>query len=127
MEVEFILYVQDQARSRQFYAIVLDRSPSLDVPGMTEFELGPGCKLGLMPAHGIAKIIVPPMAHPAQGHGIPRCELYLRVPDHDAAAARVVAAGGLCVDDAKPRDWGDRVSYWADSDGHVLALAQCMG
>ena len=31
--------MKDQARSREFYAIVLGMAPRLDVPGMTEFEL----------------------------------------------------------------------------------------
>ena len=56
MQAEFILYVQDQQRSRDLYRVLLDREPVLDVPGMTEFDLG-GCKLGLMPASGIARIM----------------------------------------------------------------------
>jgi len=39
MNINFILYVKDQARSREFYAIVLGMAPRLDVPGMTEFGL----------------------------------------------------------------------------------------
>ena len=53
MKTEFILYVSDQQRSRDLYAVLLDLDPVLDVPGMTEFDLG-GCKLGLMPEEGIA-------------------------------------------------------------------------
>ncbi len=34
-----ILYVKDQAKSAAFYAHVLGRRPTLDVPGMTEFTL----------------------------------------------------------------------------------------
>lgn len=122
--VQFILYVRDQANSRDFYAAILNRAPSLDVPGMTEFELGPGCKLGLMPEMGIAKIVTPVMRHPAEGNGIPRCELYLLVDDIAHADVRAHAAGATLVDNKKPRDWGHHVSYWADADGHVLAFAQ---
>jgi Glyoxalase/Bleomycin resistance protein/Dioxygenase superfamily len=46
---QFILYVADQARARDFYRHVLAAEPVLDVPGMTEFDLG-GATLGLMPA-----------------------------------------------------------------------------
>jgi len=49
-EVHFILYVQDQARSMEFYSGVLQMAPVLDVPGMTQFELPGGALLGLMPA-----------------------------------------------------------------------------
>lgn len=124
--VEFILYVQDQALSRDFYATILGMQPCLDVPGMTEFELAAGCKLGLMPESGIAKFITPALRHPREGSGIPRCELYLLVDDVEAADERAIAAGAKLVDACKPRDWGDRVSYWADRDGHVLAFAKHM-
>ena len=80
MQVEFILYVKDQVRSRGFYRTLLGMEPVLDVPGMTEFDLG-GCKLGLMPENGIARIITPALPNPKTGSGIPRCELYLLVVD----------------------------------------------
>lgn len=122
MQAEFILYVQDQQRSRDLYRALLDREPVLDVPCMTEFDLGV-CKLGLMPASGIARIITPALPHPDAGHGVPRCELYLRVDDLDAAIARAVQTGLAVVSPAADRDWGDRVAYFADPDGHVIALA----
>jgi lactoylglutathione lyase len=121
--IELILYVADQGRSRDFYALVLVQPPVLDVPGMTAFDLGNGCKLGLMPEQGIAKIITPVLPHPREAQGVPRCELYLRVSDVQAYDARAQVAGATLVDAGKPRDWGDHVSYWADPDGHVLAFA----
>jgi len=126
MIVEFILYVENQALSRDFYSQVLGMAPTLDVPGMTAFLLGPACKLGLMPASGIAKIITPALPHPSTGAGIPRCELYLLLPGVEAIDARAALAGATLVDALAPRDWGDRVSYWADPDGHVLAFAERM-
>lgn len=36
MQAGFILYVQDQHRSRDLYRVLLDREPMHDVPGMTE-------------------------------------------------------------------------------------------
>jgi lactoylglutathione lyase len=125
MQAEFILYVQDQPRSRDLYRVLLDREPVLDAPGMTEFDLG-GCKLGLMPASGIARIITPALPHPDAGHGVPRCELYLRVDDLAAAIARAVTASLAVVSPATDRDWGDRVAYFADPDGHVIALARSL-
>jgi len=38
MEVEFILYVADQEKSKLFYQNLFQLEPSLDVPGMTEFQ-----------------------------------------------------------------------------------------
>jgi len=121
---EFILYVADQARSSAFYGVLLDRAPALDVPGMTEFELAPGVILGLMPEQGIARIISGPLPHPSTGAGVPRCELYLLVRDLDAAVQRAIRAGAVVVDEAADRDWGHRVAYFADPDGHVVAFAE---
>lgn len=131
---EFILYVADQARSTAFYSMLLGRTPVLNVPGMTEFELGAAgssardpaevrVKLGLMPEQGIARIISGPMPHPSTGAGVPRCELYFVVKDLDAAMQQALNAGAAVVDPAADRDWGHRVAYYADPDGHVVALA----
>lgn len=122
-EVEFILYVADQSRSAVFYAKLLGAVPTLDVPGMTEFTLGPGCKLGLMPENGIARIISGPMRHPSEGSGVPRCELYLLVDDLEVAMGHAVDAGAQPVSAASDRDWGHRVAYFVDPDGHVIGLA----
>lgn len=119
-----ILYVTDQKRIAAFYAEVLERTAVLDVPGMTEFLLNDGCKLGLMPDSGIAKIVSGPLPHPSKGTGIPRCELYLMVDDVDVAFARSIPAGAQLVSPAMQRDWGHYVAYVADADGHVIAFAK---
>lgn len=120
---QFILYVADQAGSTAFYRTLLRREPLLNVPGMTEFELSPGVKLGLMPEQGIARIICGPLPHPATAQGVPRCELYWLVDDLDAAMQQARAAGALEVSSAADRDWGHRAAYFADPDGNVLAVA----
>lgn len=124
ISTEFILYVADQAASRDFYAALLGIDPHLDVPGMTEFRLGPACTLGLMPENGIARIITPTLPHPREGRGLPRCELYLLVEDAVSLDLRAAQAGATLVDERSARDWGHSVSYWADHDGHVLAFAE---
>lgn len=122
--VEFILYVADQAASRNFYSTVLLAEPVLDVPGMTEFALGPHSKLGLMPETGIAALLGEAMPHPSTGGGIPRCELYLFVDDPERYIQRVVEAGGKAISPVQMRNWGDRVGYAGDPDGHILAFAE---
>ncbi|MCB1218650.1 VOC family protein [bacterium] len=120
--VLFILYVADQQRSRDFYLHVLGIEPELDVPGMTEFRLGSGAMLGLMPEAGIARIIGSE-PDPASGNGIPRAELYLTVADPAAALQRAIEAGGVLLSELQPRNWGDNAGYVRDPDGHVLAFA----
>ena len=121
--IQFILYVKDQQAACDFYKMLLDKEPILDVPGMTEFLLEENCKLGLMPENGIAKILGNKAPHPASGNGIPRCELYLLVHDVEETYARLK---GIAITEISPlsdRDWGDRVAYFADTDGHIIAIA----
>lgn len=119
-----ILYVADQQRSRIFYEKILFQKPTLDVPGMTEFQLTENFKLGLMPEKGIAKIITPHTPHPESGNGIPRCELYLIVDNPAETLELAVKAGAKKISKAETRDWGDTVAYCADLDGHIIAFAK---
>ena len=121
--VEFILYVSNQEKSTAFYQTILGIKPSLNVPGMTEFQLNPYCKLGLMPNEGIAKIIMPNLPHPTTGNGIPRCELYLSETDLENKLSICKKAGAKLISSIEPRNWGDTVFYISDFDGHVIAFA----
>lgn len=121
---QFILYVTDQERSRDFYRQLFRRDPDLDVPGMTEFVLTDSCKLGLMPNQGIARILDSHLPHPDTGTGIPRCELYWYVENVQQEYQHALATGAQHISGVADRDWGDRVAYVADPDGHVLAFAE---
>lgn len=125
-EIIFILYVKDQARSRDFYSKILDINPSLDVPGMTEFALMDNVKLGLMPETGIKKILSDKTPDPANGNGIPRCELYLYVDNPEFYYLRALEHGAVSISNCDNRDWGDYAGYCADTDGNVIAFA-CRG
>ena len=120
----FILYVQDQERATAFYAEALGLSPTLHVPGMTEFTLNSGAVLGLMPERGIKALLGAALKDPAEASGIPRCELYLTVDDPQACHLRSLAAGGVELSPLLERDWGDRAAYTSDPDGHVLVFAE---
>lgn len=123
---EIILYVADQERSKTFYEKLLNLKPVLNVPGMTEFMLSDSCKLGLMPEHSIAKILLPKTPHPSSGNGIPRCELYLQVENIDDYYTTAKNLNVDIIDEISIRDWGDKVCYFADPDGHIIAFAQRM-
>lgn len=125
-EALVILYVSDQKRSADFYSRILEMEPVLDVPGMTEFQIHPGLKLGIMPEKGIAQIITPALPDPATGAGIPRCELYLVVADADKSFSHAVEMGAKIVSAPSDHDWGHRVGYLADPDGHVIAFASIL-
>jgi predicted enzyme related to lactoylglutathione lyase len=119
-----ILYVADQRRSCSFYMAVLGKEPILDVPGMTEFELNDKTLLGLMPESGIEKILGDKLPPPSKGSGIPRCELYLSVPDVVKAFDNLIGTGGKSISPPEMRNWGHFAAYGADPDGNVIAFAQ---
>lgn len=117
-QVHFILYVGNQSASRIFYERLLKQEPRLDVPGMTEFELGPNTILGLMPEAGIESLL-PIKTSPIT----PRCELYLVFADLTASLQRALDAGARLLSPPEVRSWGARVAYLLDPDQNVIALA----
>ena len=117
----FILYVTDQQRSSRFYTAALDAEPQLDVPGMTEFSLGPSAVLGLMPTEAIRRLL-PGLPEPDVGAAPPRAELYLVVDDPVSAHQRALDAGARELSPVSARDWGHMAGYSLDPDGHVVAF-----
>lgn len=126
IKTQFILYVKDQEKSTDFYKTILRQAPSLNVPGMTEFQLSDHTKLGLMPEAGIKKILLEFVPDPSSGNGIPRCEVYLYVDSPSDYLVRAILSGATKIDEEKDRDWGDSVAYCADPDGHILAFAKSL-
>ena len=122
--IETILYVENQQASTMFYEKLFRQKPDLDVPGMTEFKLAENFKLGIMPNSGIAKILANKTPDPKSGNGIPRCELYLHVDNLASEFENALAIGAKFISPISDRDWGDRVCYFADLDGHILAFAE---
>lgn len=123
-EIQFILYVNNQKESTDFYSQLLGIKPSLYVKGMTEFKLFNTVKLGLMPNDGIAKILTPKLPNPNKGNGIPRCELYLKVKNVNEYSIRATKVNAKVISDFQLRDWGDSVVYYSDLDGHIIAFAE---
>lgn len=122
--LDIILYVHDQNTSAQFYQKLFRQAPDLNVPGMTEFILSENTKIGIMPGKGIAKILAEKTPHPDQGSGIPRCELYLSVDNIQIEFDNALEAGARTISPIADRDWGDKVCYFADPDGHIIAFAE---
>lgn len=121
--IETILYVNDQQVSAEFYTKLFRQNPDLNVPGMTEFKLAENCKLGLMPNKGIAKILSDKTPHPDEGNGIPRCELYFYVENIQFEYRNALEIGAQLISPIADRDWGDKVCYFADPDGHIIAFS----
>jgi uncharacterized glyoxalase superfamily protein PhnB len=122
--VETIFYVNDQQKSAEFYQNIFRQNPDLNVSGMTEFVIAENCKLGLMPNKSIAKILMDKLPNPELGNGIPRCELYLYVDDIELEFQNAIKSGAKLISSIQNRDWGDKVCYFSDLDGHVIAFAE---
>ncbi|HEX9333414.1 MAG TPA: VOC family protein [Anaerolineales bacterium] len=123
-KTHFILYIRDQARSTTFYSQVLGCNPSLNVPGMTEFTLSENSILGLMPVSSIRRLLGDKLPDPERSIGVPRSEIYLLVHHPLDYHQRAIEAGAVELSGLENRDWGHRVAYSLDPDGHVLAFAE---
>ncbi len=122
--IETILYVKDQQASTDFYRKIFRKNPYLNVPGMTEFKISDNFKLGLMPTSGIVKILTDKMPHPDKGKGIPRCELYFYVDNIKFEFDNALKSGAKLISPIAARNWGDKVCYLSDIDGHIIAFAE---
>ena len=72
----------------------------------------------------IAKILSEKTPHPDLGNGIPRCELYLYVENIQLEFDNATKIGAKFISEIQVRDWGDRVCYFSDIDGHIIAFAE---
>jgi uncharacterized protein len=124
MKSHFILYVSDQTKSTEFYTRALGLSPTLNVPGMTEFELGNECLLGLMPEAGAERLFGGRVRIASPDTSVSRAEVYLVVDDAEEYHRQALAGGAVEVSELEERDWGHRAAYSLDPDGHVLAFAE---
>lgn len=118
-----ILFVADQKRSADFYREFLGFEPTLDVPGMTEFRLGPNSVLGLMPESGIKRILGDTIQNSGPASRNPRSEIYLKVQYPQEYFDRAIELGAKILSPLQPRNWGDTASYIMDPDGHLVVVA----
>jgi len=124
IRTHFILYVENQDRSTSFYSQVFGHPPSLNEPGMTEFALSENVILGLMPIDGLKRLLGANLANEGRNPSVAYCEVYLLVSNPLDYHQRALEAGAVELSGLKNRDWGHRVAYSLDPDGHVLAFAE---
>lgn len=124
MKANTILYVRDQQRATEFYSSVLCVQPTLNVPGMTEFQLSDAHVLGLMPEAGIKRLLGEKLPDPSASSGVPRAEVYLTVENPERLHDLALANGARELSPYQVRNWGDSAAYSLDPDGHVLVFAK---
>lgn len=115
-----ILSTPDLPRSVAFYTVGLDAEvtyqfPPEGDPGYVALQIA-GANLGLAadPASAAAA-------------GPQRHALWVYCTDADAAAERLVAAGGTLVSPPTDMPWGERVADLHDPDGNLLHVAHRIG
>ncbi len=124
LKTHIILYVADQESSTMFYSSVLKIKPRLNVPGMTEFEIGKDTILGLMPYSSAAKLLSKNFDNLQSEQVVPKAELYLIVENPNTFHKRAVEFGAEEISPLIERDWGHRAGYCMDFDGNILAFAE---
>lgn len=124
MRAHLIFYVKDQQASTEFLSYVLNSEPSLNVPGMSEFRLSDTCVLGVMPESGIKRLLQDKIPDPSGCNGIPRAELYLVVDNAQTYLTRAIHRGAVELSAVSLRDWGDKVGYCMEENGHIIAFAE---
>ena len=115
-----VIYTDDVARLAGFYQR-LGFAEQFRLPAEGE----PGY-IGL--ARDGAELAIVSSASPRELIGVtpgiePRFELFVYVPDVDAAVRECSAAGAPVLREAQDMFWGERVGYVADPDGNPVALA----
>jgi catechol 2,3-dioxygenase-like lactoylglutathione lyase family enzyme len=125
MELLTILYVADLALAKELYESVFGWPKTVDVPVYVEFELNSGVRVGLMPQAHTASFLADAGRVP-YSDGSARAELYVRVEDAEPYVRKLDELGLRCTSQLARRDWGDRVAYFLDPDGYVLAIADCL-
>lgn len=114
-----ILAVDDLARAVAFWRAAFDLAPAVEAPVYVELT-GAGVAIGLYQREGYARNVGDT---PACITGVSGTELYFRVPDLEATIARLREAGARELSPAAERPWGERVAYFADTEGNVIAVA----
>ena len=120
----FILYVQDQNISVEFYSQLLDLKPILNVPGMAEFSLAENSILGLMPIKGIEKLLENKITVSSKNDNEVKAELYLVVNNINSYLERANLLNAEILSESKERDWGHKAAYLLDPDKHIVAIAE---
>jgi len=118
-----ILAVEDLARSVAFYREAFGWPTRVEVPVLVEFELPDGRGLAVYVREGFGRN-TNKLPQTIPDGEIGGAELYFHCDDLEALIGRLEAAGAQPLSPLAARDWGDEAAYFADPDGHVLAVAR---
>ncbi len=127
MKTYFIIYVEDLDKTKLFYELLFNIKPILDVPGMCEFELPDGSTLGIMPSSSLEKLFGKEFEKQKNRKALPQTEFYFLVDDALPFHKKAIQLGASEIREFAEMDWGDKVAYSINHDGHILAFAEKIG
>lgn len=119
-----ILAVSDLKRSVAFWRAAFGWRPRVEVPVYVELVM-PGGTLGLYQREAFTRNTGEGAAGPPVA-GTTSTELYVRVVEPLATAARLEAAGARCLSPLALRPWGEEAAYYADPDGNVVVVGRAL-
>jgi catechol 2,3-dioxygenase-like lactoylglutathione lyase family enzyme len=114
------LFVQDVARSREFYGRLLDAAPVYEDGGSAVFAFGETLVNLLQVAQAPELIDPAPVAPHDSGS---RALLTAHVDDVDAVHALLRGRGIGFLNGPMDRPWGVRTAAFTDPDGHTWEIA----
>lgn len=118
-----IFAVSDPTASARIYSEVFGFVVQVDAPNYVELRMTQGSSLGLYQKEGFPRNFGGRIAPKAAGAAQP-AELYVRVPDASAVIGALEAHGWALQSALAERPWGERVAYFLDPDGFVVAVAE---
>lgn len=119
-----ILAVRDVPRSAAFYDAAFSWPKSVSVPVYVEYRITATFGVGLYQREGFSINTGGAQTVEAAAPNVTPCELYLRCLDLSDIHNRVLEAGARLLSPPSARSWGEEAAYYADPDGHVIALAR---
>ena len=117
--------MRDLERSLDFYdrAFGWPRNERIDFANYVELLPPDGGALGLYRREGYTGEVGCEPVDVADGDVSP-AYVYVRVEDVETTVARLTEAGARPLSPLAGRAWGERAAWFADPDGHVVAVAQ---
>lgn len=120
----FIIYVDNLDKTKMFYKLLFDIKPIIDEPGMCELELPNGAVLGIMSNSSLEKLFGTEYSINEKKRSSPKFEFYFQVDNAEALYQKALQLGALELRKFAEMDWGDKVAYCINHDGHILAFAE---
>ena len=125
MAIEFVsslIFVQDIARSRQFYEGLLSQQVLMDHGPNVAFAGG----FAIHQADHAFEVLFGCPAPSRERWGNDNGELYFECAELEAVQARLSAAGVELVHGLREQPWAQRVLRVRDPDGHIVEIGEPM-